>query len=147
MRTVFAGLALSLLGVACSCPPGASTDGGGSADGNATRDSGGSLDGGAPDSGAVSDGGSPPCAADAGPCTGRYAAYELTFSHASGGLANPWDDVTVSVTFTAPSARTFSVGGFFHDVNTWKARVAPDELGAWSWAATLTDPTQGGASF
>jgi len=72
--------------------------------------------------------------------------YELAFSHPSAALANPWAQVTVSVTFTSPS-RTFTVGGFYYDTNTWKARVAPDQLGIWSWQATLQDSQQGNATF
>lgn len=72
------------------------------------------------------------------PSVGRYSVYEISLPSAGPAVANPWEDVTVEVVFRAPS-RNFSVGGFYYEPNTWKVRVAPDELGRWRWTATIND--------
>ncbi|MHA2659590.1 MAG: DUF5060 domain-containing protein, partial [bacterium JZ-2024 1] len=43
----------------------------------------------------------------------RYEVWEETFSIDSSGYSNPWEDVDVSVTFSAPSGRRVTVGGFY----------------------------------
>jgi hypothetical protein len=63
---------------------------------------------------------------------GRYDIYELTLTHRK-KYANPWEDVRIAATFTAPSGKEYQVGGFFYDVNTWKVRFAPNETGDWIW--------------
>jgi hypothetical protein len=48
-------------------------------------------------------------------CTGNIAIYdicELAFTY-SGTAADPWNDVKLSATFTAPDASTIVVGGFY----------------------------------
>jgi len=69
----------------------------------------------------------------------RYGSFEQTFRWKSGGYANPWEQVTLTMTLTSPSNRQVTVGGFYNAPNTWKARFAPDELGNWSWQAAITD--------
>ncbi len=69
----------------------------------------------------------------------RYGVFEQTFTLNSGGYANPWEQVTLTMTLTSPSNRQATVGGFFYGPDTWKARFAPDELGDWSWQAVLND--------
>jgi hypothetical protein len=69
----------------------------------------------------------------------RYAVHELSFAHDSGRYANPWDDVTLTVTFTTPSGRPVIVGGFFYDTDVWKVRFAPSELGRHAWRSAFTD--------
>ena len=67
---------------------------------------------------------------------GRYDMYELTLTNAA-IYANPWEDVLISAVFTAPSAKTYSVGGFYYDVNTWKLRFAPIPGAARAFHPTL----------
>jgi hypothetical protein len=74
---------------------------------------------------------------------GRYDVYELTLTNAT-PYENPWEDVSIAATFTAPSARTYAVGGFYYSADTWKFRFAPMEAGKWTWALTYTD---GGGVF
>lgn len=69
----------------------------------------------------------------------RYDVFEETFTIDSSGYANPWEDVGVNVTFTAPSGRRITVGGFYYGPNTWKARLSPWEVGVWSWKAVVRD--------
>ncbi len=91
-----------------------------------------------------------------------YQVFELTFQH-EGRYDNPTWDVTIDVTFTAPSGKKVTVGGFFygssrpqkpivHDLgpnghggrrtsvtwpcepaDLWKARYAPSEPGRWGF--------------
>jgi hypothetical protein len=58
--------------------------------------------------------------------------------------ANPFWDVTVTVAATAPSGRRQLVEAFWDGGRTWRARVAGDEAGAWSWAASSTDASNRG---
>ena len=67
---------------------------------------------------------------------GQYDIYELTLTH-SGSYSNPWDDIGISAIFTAPSGKTYNVGGFYYDTNTWKIRFAPMETGTWRWSLTF----------
>ncbi len=73
------------------------------------------------------------------PSVPRYDVYELTLGHTA-NYTYPNDDVTIAASFTAPSGKTFSVGGFFYDVNAWKVRFAPNETGTWSWSLNFTAP-------
>ncbi len=74
-----------------------------------------------------------------GPTVGRYSVYEITLPYTSRGPVNPWTRVTVRVDFRSRN-RPFSVGGFYYQRDTWKARVAPDELGPWRWTAVIRGP-------
>ena len=62
----------------------------------------------------------------------RYDVFE-TLLTASKAYANPFLDVTVTATFTAPSGRQLKVYGFYDGQNTWRLRVAPDEVGHWRY--------------
>jgi len=91
-----------------------------------------------------------------------YEVFEITFEH-DNQYANPFFDVTIEVRFTSPSGRKLTVGGFhygsssgpsiikhpgdrprvtyrFDKSNLWKARLAPDEPGNWSYSFTFTGP-------
>ena len=50
---------------------------------------------------------------------------------------NPWEDAVITTVFTAPSSKTYTVGGFsFDGSHTWKVRFAPMEAGVWTWTMT-----------
>lgn len=68
----------------------------------------------------------------------RFGIFEQSFSK-SGNYANPWEQVRVSMTLTAPSGQRTTVGGFYYASTLWKARYSPSELGTWSWQATIGD--------
>jgi hypothetical protein len=70
---------------------------------------------------------------------GRYDVFEETFTLDSSMYDNPWEDVQVTVTFTTPSGDEVEVGGFYYEPDTWKVRLVPWEVGAWSWRAVITD--------
>lgn len=70
---------------------------------------------------------------------GRYQVYELTIAHDSGGYTNPWEDVDVQATFTAPSGAAIVVDGFFYEAGAWKVRFAPAEVGIYTYQYALLD--------
>lgn len=72
----------------------------------------------------------------------RYGVFEqaLTFSTS---VANPWEQVTETVTLTGPGGGTVSVGGFYVGGSTWMFRFAPPTLSTWHWSARITDGTHG----
>jgi hypothetical protein len=79
--------------------------------------------------------------ASVGPTIGRYGVFEQTISYPSAALANPWEDATVTATFTAPSNRTITVKGFYYDVNTYKVRFMPQDFGVYSYTIAVQGPT------
>ena len=64
---------------------------------------------------------------------GKGEILELTFKHER-SYQNDFFDVTVDVEFTSPSGKKLRVGGFFYDMHTWKARLAPCEIGNWTYS-------------
>lgn len=128
----------TLLAASCAATqsPSAESDAavqGGGGTGNGTGGSGAS---GATGAGGTGAGGAPARAAS-------YGVFEQDFSAPTAGATyvNPWEDVSVTMTVTAPSGRSVSVGGFYYGSNTWKARFAADEPGTWKWSATARDKT------
>ena len=73
---------------------------------------------------------------------GRFDVYEFEFPWPSASYSNPWEQVQVSVTLTAPSGRTTTIGGFYYAANIWRARFSPDETGIWNWRAHMSDKSQ-----
>ena len=73
------------------------------------------------------------------PTIKRYGVFEETFPIDSSRYSNPWEDVDLTVTFITPSGRSVAIGGFYYQPNTWKVRVAPWEVGRWSWTAIARD--------
>src|SRR5262249_50224238 len=80
---------------------------------------------------------SPASGQSAGPSVPNYGVFEQSFSWGNSG------NVTINVTFKAPSGKQATAGGFYDGSNVWKGRFAPTEVGAWTWSGTLSD---GGAS-
>jgi hypothetical protein len=75
----------------------------------------------------------------------RYDVFELTLEH-EGRYENPFFDVTIEVTLTAPSGRQVRVGGFHYQPGMWKARLAPTELGGWTYRFVFQNTQGQGAS-
>ena len=71
---------------------------------------------------------------------GRYDIYELTLKH-TGAYQNPWYDVEISAQVKSPAGKTYKVGGFYYDRNTWKVRFAPAETGSYSWSLVFRAPS------
>ena len=94
----------------------------------------------------------------------RYDVFEVTFRH-DHDYTDPFHDVTIEATLTAPGGQTYAVGGFFYgsseppDIrasepdargrrnvqyiyakrDVWKARFAPGEVGAWTYSYTFAN--------
>lgn len=68
----------------------------------------------------------------------RWSLHEVVLTSAR-DYAHPLDDVTVQVTFTAPSGRQTVIEGFWDGGRTWRARFSPDEAGEWVWQAASSD--------
>ena len=62
----------------------------------------------------------------------QYEVYELSMAHST-TYTYPNDDVTITNVFTAPSGKTFTIGGFYYDTSIWKTRFAPKEVGNYTW--------------
>ena len=45
--------------------------------------------------------------------------FEVAITYPTSGLSNPWEDVTVTATFTAPSGAVATIHGFYYDVDTY----------------------------
>ena len=80
----------------------------------------------------------------------KFDVFELDFPYSPVGIGNVWEEVDVRVTFTSPTNKAMSVGGFYFSANLWKARFAPNEIGPWTWSAQIIDKngtTQRNGSF
>ena len=75
----------------------------------------------------------------------KNGIVELAFT-ASGTDPNPYMTAGMSVSFTAPSGKSFTTGGFWDGGQHWKARFAPDETGQWHWHSRSADAGLDGAS-
>ena len=73
----------------------------------------------------------------------RYAIFEKTFA-ASGRHANPYRDVTATVTFRRHMGATKTLPLFFTGKNTYAFRFSPDSPGRWDWKIDSNDPALNG---
>jgi len=71
----------------------------------------------------------------------RYGIYELSIAHDDAQYTNPWEDVSISVQFTGPSKKRYSIDGFYYNTDQWKVRFTPPIVGRWKWSLTFTTPT------
>lgn len=69
----------------------------------------------------------------------RWTAHELTFE-SERTWDDPFWDVDLTVELTAPSGAVTTIDGFWDGGATWRARVRPDEIGAWHWRSVV-NPT------
>lgn len=53
--------------------------------------------------------------------------------------SNPFRDVALDVTFTAPDGRRIEFWGFYDGGTTWRFRFMPDAIGSWRYTATFTE--------
>jgi Protein of unknown function (DUF4038)/Malectin domain/Domain of unknown function (DUF5060)/Putative collagen-binding domain of a collagenase len=77
--------------------------------------------------------------------TPQYEVFQTSL-RSSVTYANPFSDVEVTATFTAPSGRKLVASAFYDGENTWRARIAPDEVGKWSYSIDSSDVTNRGLS-
>ena len=68
-----------------------------------------------------------------------YDVYELTLAN-SGSYVNPDEDAPISVTFTAPSSTTYTIGGVYDGAGLWRVRFSPVESGTYTYSWTFGAP-------
>jgi hypothetical protein len=73
----------------------------------------------------------------------RYEVYEAALT-SSKSYSNPFTGVSATATFTAPSGRKLTAQAFHDGGSTWRFRVAPDEVGAWTWSTSCSDTSNAG---
>jgi Protein of unknown function (DUF4038)/Domain of unknown function (DUF5060)/Putative collagen-binding domain of a collagenase len=83
--------------------------------------------------------------ATAVPAVARFAVFETQFTSAT-RYDNPDTDVTVTVSFVAPSGRALLAHAFPDGDGLWRVRFAPDEIGAWTYSVSASDASNRGFS-
>ncbi|HWN09831.1 MAG TPA: DUF5060 domain-containing protein, partial [Pyrinomonadaceae bacterium] len=59
--------------------------------------------------------------------------------------SDPYDGVTLEVTYTRPDGTSLPFWGFYDGGTTWRFRMMCDRLGTWSYSARFSDGTSGGS--
>lgn len=72
------------------------------------------------------------------PVVAQWSVHEVALLSAR-EYAYPLEDVSVSVTFAAPSGAQTRVEAFWDGERTWRARFSPDLTGEWTWRAEASD--------
>ncbi len=70
----------------------------------------------------------------------RFAVFEVVLT-GSKSYPNPFLDVDIRATFTAPSGREWKTEGFHDGGNIWRIRHTPDEVGDWTYTTISSDAT------
>jgi len=73
----------------------------------------------------------------------EWKMVEITLT-AAGTYANPYKDVDIEATFTAPDQTTMTMPGFWDGGSTWKIRFAPNQAGEWTYSTSATNPADAG---
>jgi hypothetical protein len=71
----------------------------------------------------------------------RWARFEFALTHTL-SAGDPYRDVSLDVTYTAPDGRTFAFWGFYDGGDRWRARFMPDTPGTWRYEAKLNQTTR-----
>lgn len=74
----------------------------------------------------------------AGGSVPRFSRFEASVTNEN-RYANPFRDVTLDVTYTAPDGRTIAFWGFHDGGTTWRFRFMPDAIGTWRYEAKFTE--------
>ena len=69
---------------------------------------------------------------------GKWEVFELTLT-STNSYGNPYTAVSLSATFTSPTSNTIQIPGFWDGGQTWKVRMAPNEIGTWTYVTTSND--------
>ena len=73
-----------------------------------------------------------------------WTRWETTLTSTK-SYVNPYADVTLAVTYTAPSGHQYHTYGFWDGGRTFKLRfMFPPDIGTWTWRTTSSDPTNAG---
>lgn len=68
----------------------------------------------------------------------RWARFEGALEHTT-RATDPYRDLALDVTYTAPDGRTIAFGGFYDGGATWRFRFMPDTPGTWRYEAMLSE--------
>lgn len=68
----------------------------------------------------------------------QWGRFEAQFDSSS-TYSNPFQDVKVIVTFTAPSGVRRMADAFWDGGDLWRVRFAPDEVGRWTYSTSCSD--------
>ena len=79
-----------------------------------------------------------PTPSGSGKIKGGFGIKEVDFN-LNGNYTNPYEDVRIRVTWTAPDSSTIVTNGFYHSPALYKARFAPNQTGTWNWSASITE--------
>jgi hypothetical protein len=72
------------------------------------------------------------------PQVGQWDKFEETIVN-SKSYKDPYNDVSLEVTYTGPNGRVVKFSGFYDGGNTWKIRFMPDNTGLWKYQAKFSD--------
>lgn len=72
----------------------------------------------------------------------QWQVVELTYSSKE-RYERPYEQVSLTCTFSGPENRTIRVEGFHDGENVWKVRFCPDTPGRWSWRSQCNQPDEG----
>ena len=69
---------------------------------------------------------------------GLWDRFEISITNDK-QYPNPYTDVTLNATFTAPDGQTIQSWGFYDGDRTWKLRFMSDRIGHWEYKAAFSD--------
>lgn len=70
--------------------------------------------------------------------TGLWQIFELSIKNRK-VYPDPFEDVTLKVTYKRPDGRKVEFPGFYAGKHTWKIRFMPDQTGIWEYSAAFSD--------
>lgn len=77
----------------------------------------------------------------AGVSVGKWARFELSVKNTK-SYRNPYNDVTLDVSYESPEGKTVKFWGFYDGGRTWKIRFMPDRIGTWKYDAAFSDGSE-----
>jgi hypothetical protein len=79
-----------------------------------------------------------PTPGGSGKIKGGFGVEEVNFN-LNGNYQNPFEDVKIRVTWTAPDSSIIVTNGFYYNPGVYKARFAPNQSGTWNWSASIIE--------
>lgn len=73
---------------------------------------------------------------------GQWDRFEASATNTA-SYADPYNDVSLDVTYTRPDASTVDFWGFYDGGTAWRIRFMCDQVGTWEYAATFSDGAPG----
>jgi hypothetical protein len=77
------------------------------------------------------------------PTNPLYRRFEAAFKSPK-SYVNPFQEVSLTATFRAPSGKMHRVDGFWDGGYTWRVRFMPDEIGRWTYTTVSSDAANAG---